>query len=67
MKVSIVLFITGVIAAISYLMGTESGRERRDGLVARVRKTSNSAADSATDVIDSATDVVADKAEQLAS
>jgi hypothetical protein len=40
MKLVLVLLGLGVVAAIAYLMGTESGRGRRDDLVSRARKTS---------------------------
>jgi hypothetical protein len=39
-RLLLVLLALGVAAAIAYLLGTESGRARRDAMVSRVRKTS---------------------------
>ena len=71
MKVSIVVVIAALVGAIGYLMGTEDGRERRDSLVARIRKTSDRAVDATKDAtkdaVDGAGDSIADAAKELAS
>ncbi len=65
MKVSSVVCFAAIVAAVCYLMGTERGRQRRDDLVARVRKTASSEAESTSDSVSAAADVLADKAAAL--
>jgi hypothetical protein len=44
-KFLLVLVVLGVLAAIVYLVGTESGRARRDELVSRARKNTEGVAE----------------------
>jgi hypothetical protein len=65
MKVSSVFCFAAIVGAVCYLMGTERGRQRRDDLVARIRKTASTAAESTSDSVSAAADVLADKAGAL--
>ena len=71
MKVSVVLIIAALVGVIGYLMGTEDGRQRRDSLMARYHKTSDSVVDATTDAtkraVDDAGDSIKNAAEELAS
>jgi hypothetical protein len=53
-KLLLVLLVLGVAAAIAYLLGTESGRARRDDIVSRVRKTSEVDREPEIDLTDTA-------------
>lgn len=60
MKVFIIVLVAALAAVTGYLMGTESGRQQRDDLIAKVRKQSKKA----TDVVE---DTVAEATEQLSA
>ena len=51
-KFLLVLLVLGVAAAIAYLLGTESGRARRDDMISRVRGTSGSGREPEIDLTD---------------
>ena len=60
-------FIAALLAVIGYLIGTEDGRERRDDLVARIRKTSNRAVDATVDAVAATADAVAAAGESVST
>jgi hypothetical protein len=63
-KFVLVLVGLGVLAAIVYLMGTDSGRDRRDDLLSRARKNSEGGATPEIDLREQATEVAESAADQ---
>jgi hypothetical protein len=55
-KFVLVLVVLGVVAALGYLLGTAGGRARRNDLLARVRKSSEEAAEPEIDLRETASE-----------
>jgi len=62
-KFLLVLVVLGALAAIIYLVGTKSGRARRDDLVARARRSSEGGAVPDIDLRETASEVEESSAE----
>ena len=66
-KVFAILILAVFAGAVGYLTGTDSGRKQRDGLIARVRKTTTTATDVAQGGKEVVTETVTEVVEQVSA
>ncbi len=67
MKLSAILVIAALAGLAGFLFGTEKGRQCKTDLMAKARKTADSAQDAASDAADTVSDTVEGAVEHLAS
>ena len=67
MKVFIILLLAALAGAVGFLCGTEQGRQRRDDVIRRIRRTTDDAVDTAADAADGLVDATNNTVERLSA